>query len=51
MGGGGEHAYVCRSLWYSKDGMAIGDILLLLYTYIIIVWARKMGGNDAGTVK
>ena len=42
MGGGGEYAYVCRSLWYSRSGMATGDILLLLYIYIITVWAREM---------
>jgi hypothetical protein len=51
MGGGGEHAYSCRSLWYSRSGMAIGHILLLLYNYIIVVWARKIRGNDAGTVE
>ena len=31
--------------------MAIGDILLLLYSYIIMVWARKMRENDTGTVE
>ena len=49
MGGGGEHAYSYRPLWYSKSGMAI-DILLLLYNCIIVVWARKIRGNDAGTL-
>ena len=51
MAGGGEHTYLCRSLWYSRSGMAIGDILLILYSYIIMVCARKMGGNNAGTVE
>jgi hypothetical protein len=46
MGGGGEHAYSCRSLWYSRSGMAIGHILVLLYSYIIVVWARKICGNS-----
>jgi hypothetical protein len=47
----GVHAYSCGSLWYSKSGMAIGGILILLYSYIIVVWARKMEGNDVGTVE
>jgi hypothetical protein len=51
MGGGGEHAYSYRSLWYSRSGMAIEYILLLLYSYIMMVWARKIRGNDAGTVE
>lgn len=37
MDGGGEHAYLCRSLWYSRDGTAIGDIMMLLYSYIMVV--------------
>ena len=51
MGGGGEHAYLCRTLWYSRDGMVIGNILIILCSYIIVVWARKIGRNDVGTVE
>jgi len=51
MSGGGEHAYLCRSLWYSRDGAAVGDILILLQSYITVVWARKMGGNEPGIVE
>jgi len=35
------HIHVARgSLWYSRSGM-VGVILILLYSYIIVVWAKK----------
>jgi len=49
MRGGGEHAYSYRPLQCSSDGMAIGSIAILLYNYIIVVLASKMGGNEART--